>query len=199
MLLVPAPVVTDLMRPFIEPRVPVTPALYVLHHSTIWLIALRHSKRLLPSTPPSPANHPAVGGDQEPTPTAFQVSIHAMAGLIVRAAGDAFLMKLTAVPRHPPGTFDVEPTAGTRVTGNVGCGLHQDLLAGCARARSGRSHAAELGFHCLLAVHCCHRGPAARQYPATVGSTQGLGRPMVPTPPRSPTAFVITRGRYPGP
>jgi hypothetical protein len=32
-----------------------------------------------------------------------------------------------------------------------------------------------------------------------VGSISGLGRPMVPMPPRSPTAFVITRGRCPGP
>jgi len=38
-----------------------------------------------------------------------------------------------------------------------------------------------------------------RPYPAMVGSIQGTGRPMVPTPSRSPTAFVITRGRCPGP
>jgi hypothetical protein len=31
------------------------------------------------------------------------------------------------------------------------------------------------------------------------GSIQGLGRPMVPPPPRPPTAFAITRGRCPGP
>ncbi len=32
-----------------------------------------------------------------------------------------------------------------------------------------------------------------------VGIISGPGRPMVPLPPRSPTAFVITRGRCPGP
>jgi hypothetical protein len=34
---------------------------------------------------------------------------------------------------------------------------------------------------------------------AATGSIQGLGRPMVPPPPRFPTAFVITRGRCLGP
>jgi hypothetical protein len=36
-------------------------------------------------------------------------------------------------------------------------------------------------------------------YPSRWGAFQGLGRPMVPPPPRPPTAFVITRGRCPGP
>src|SRR6516162_9071978 len=53
----------------------------------------------------------------------------------------------------------------------------------------------------LLPFAAAVEDPAARPYPATVGSIQGPGRcrPMVPTPPRSPTAFVVTRGRGSGP
>jgi hypothetical protein len=40
----------------------------------------------------------------------------------------------------------------------------------------------------VAAVRCCRRGPAARPYPATVGSIQGLG------PPHGALAATISSG-----